>query len=82
MSSFATHELESDGIHLTAYYGLNFMLHLFVLAGSVLDGLETPPIAVAALCTESAGILEDRVIANEQDCRRLNAALDSKTAED
>ena len=82
MSSFATPELESDGVHLTAYSGLEFVLHLFDTAESVLNGLDEPLDVVAAQCTESARVLEDRMIAIEQDHRRLNAAFDWKSAED
>ena len=82
LSSFPTPTLEPDGVHLTAYSGLEFVLHLFDAAGTVLDGLSKTVDEAAALNTEAARVLEDRMVAIEQDHRRLNAAFDTKSAED
>ena len=80
LSSFPTLTLEPDGVHLTAYSGLEFVLHLFDAAGTVLDGLSKTVDEAAALNTETACVLEDRMVAIEQDHRRLNAAFDTKSA--
>ena len=82
LSSFPTPTLEPDGVHLTAYSGLEFVLHLFDAAGTVLDGLSKTVDEAATLNTEAARVLEDRMVAIEQDHRRLNAAFDTKSAED
>ena len=82
MSSFATPELETDGIHLTAYSGLAFVLHLFDSAISLLDSLTMPAPELSAQVVESARVLEDRVMSLEQDHRRLNKAVENKTAID
>ena len=82
LSSFPTPTLEPDGVHLTAYSGLEFVLHLFDAAGTVLDGLSKTVDEAATLNTEAARVLEDRMVAIEQDHRRLNAAFVTKSAED
>ena len=82
LPSFATPDFERDGIHLTAYSGLVFVLHLFDSAASVLSSLTaTIPEAIASTA-ESSRVLEDRMMALEQDHRRLNRYIELKTAED
>ena len=78
MSSFATPEFETDGVHLTAYSGLEFVLHLFDVAHHLLNSLSLDPAGV----TESSRMLEDRMMAIEQDHRRLNRTVEKKTASD
>ena len=82
VSSFKTPEFEGDGVHLTAYSGLEYVLHLFDSAVQALDGLESPVEVVAAQSVEAVRVLEDRMVAIEQDHRRLVQAFDSKFAED
>ena len=82
MSSFATPELISDGVHLTPYSGLEFVLHLFDNAGSVLDAVQASPTELASMATESSSVLEDRMMAIEMDHHRLSKGVESKTAED
>ena len=82
MSSFPTPEFISDGVHLTPYSGLEFVLHLFDNAGSVLDAVKAGPTEVAALNSESSRVLEDRMMALEQDHQRLSKGVESKTAVD
>ena len=80
MSSFTTPELIDDGVHLTPYSGLEFVLYLFDQAGTVLDNLESGP--SEARMTEASRVLEDRMVALEQDHQRLSMGVESKTAED
>ena len=82
MSSFATPEFEADGVHLTAYSGLEFMLHLFDAAGSLLDSMSKPITEIASLMVETSRVLEDRMMAIEQDHRRLNKNFEKKSAVD
>ena len=82
ISSFQTPELESDGVHLTAYSGLEYVLHLFDSAGQVLDETEATPEESSSRVGEAVRVLEDRMVAIEQDHRRLVQAFDSKFAED
>ena len=82
LSSFATPSFEKDGIHLTSYSGLEFLLHLFDGSQELLDGLSSPPDAVAAKTSEGTRVLEDRMMALEQDHRRLNRVFEDKVALD
>ena len=82
MSSFATPVLEPDGVHLTAYSGLEFVLHLFDNASALVKSLTSSLDEVSIATIESTRVLEDRMMAIEQDHRRLNVSVESKTAED
>ena len=82
LPSFPTPDFEADGVHLTAYSGLEFILHLFDCSIERLESAELPPAEQAAIGSESTRVLEDRVMALEQDHRRLNKAVESKVAVD
>ena len=82
LPSFATPDYEADGIHLTAYSALEFVLHLFDSANDLITVLEAPLEVVAQRSCESTRVLEDRVMALEQDHRRLNRVVESKSAVD
>ena len=82
LPSFATPEFESDGAHLTAYSGLEFILHLFDSASDVLDKADLPAPDLAIKGGEATRVLEDRMMVIEQDHRRLNRAFEKKTAVD
>ena len=59
LPSFATPEFESDGAHLTAYSGLEFILHLFDSASDVLDKADLPAPDLAIKDGEATRVLED-----------------------
>ena len=82
LPSFATPDFESDGVHLTPYSGLEYVLHLLDSAHDLFTFLEAPLDEVAIKTCESTRVLEDRVMALEQDHRRLNRVVESKTAID
>ena len=82
LSSFATPEYDQDGIHLTPYSGMEFILHLFDNSQNILENLDTDLEEVATRTTESVRVLEDRVVALEQDHRRLHRVVDHKIAVD
>ena len=82
MPSFPTPSFEDDGVHLTAYSGLEFVLHLFDSATSLLDGLSTSLDEKTSAGAETTRRLEDRMMAIEQDHRRLNKSFEFKTATD
>ena len=82
LSSFPTPDYESDGVHLTAFSGLEFVLHLFDAAQDVLENLEIPQEAQSVRSSEATRVLEDRVMVLEQDHRRLNRVVDGKIAID
>ena len=82
LPSFATPDFEADGVHLTAYSGLEFILHLFDSASELLSNLALPTPDLAIRSCETTRVLEDRMMAIEQDHRRLNRVVESKTAID
>ena len=82
LPSFATPDFEADGIHLTAYSGLEFILHLFDGAADLLANLALPLPERAVKGSESTRVLEDRMMSLEQDHRRLNRVVEGKTAAD
>ena len=82
LPSFATPEYDSGGIHLTAYSGLEYILHLFDSSIELISSLEASPSEVSIKSKESTRVLEDRVMCLEQDHRRLNRVVEGKTAAD
>ena len=82
LPSFATPAFESDGVHLTAYSGLEFVVHLFDSALSLMEAFSSRPEEVLTQNCETSRVLEDRMMALEQDHRRLNNVVENKTAED
>ena len=60
MPSFPTPSYEADGVHLTAYSGYEFVLHMFDSLATVLDRLEMPfevaplPLPSALACLKIA----------------------------
>ena len=82
MPSFDTPDYEADGVHLTAYSGLEFVLHMFDSACTILYNLNTDPGVKVIQNKESTRVLEDRMVALEQDHRRLCDVVDLKIAID
>ena len=82
LPSFPTPSFEADGIHLTAYSGLEFVLHLFDSVAEVLARSVLEPEAKDVVAAESTRVLEDRVMVLEQDHRRLNQKFETKYAAD
>ena len=81
-SSFATPDLESDGVHLTAYSGLEYVLYLFDSAQLVISSQSLSLEDTCSASSESTRLLKDRMVALEQDHRRLNSSVEMKSAED
>ena len=67
LPSFPTPSFETDGIHLTAYSGLEFALHLFDSVSEILTKSALDPDAKGIIVAESSRVLEDRVMVLEQD---------------
>ena len=82
LPSFATPDFDQGGIHLTPYAGLEFVLGLFDGAQAVIEGLSASVEELAVLNCETNRVLADRVVALEQDHRRLNKVVDDKIAVD
>ena len=81
LASFSRFDLEADGVHLTPYAGMEYLLHLFDGAQDAFDraGL-TQPDKVAKLEEDTVG-LNDRLVVLEQDHARLNRKFERKSAE-
>ena len=75
LPSFPTPDFEADGLHLTAYSGLEFVLHLFDCSVEILDSINTDCATLAPRASEATRLLEDRMVALEQDHRRLNQVI-------
>ena len=82
MASFSNPVFDDDGVHLSPYSGLEFVLHLFDEASTLLDSVGSSLSEVSSKTSEVSRVLQDRVMAIEQDHRRLNSAFEKKTAED
>ena len=72
LPSFATPSFESDGIHLTPYSGLEFVVFLFDSSVNLAESIKSQPEEVLLKNCETSRVLEDRMMALEQDHRRLN----------
>lgn len=82
LPSFATPAFESDGVHLTPFSGMEFVLHLFDSATGLIDAFERQPEEVLINNCEMSRVLEDRMMAIEQDHKRMNRVFEDKAAED
>ena len=82
LPSFPTPDFQADGVHLTAYSGLEFIMHLFDSSSELLDNVSLPSSEKTAQFCEATRVLEDRVMAIEQDHRRLNRVVENKIAVD
>jgi len=84
LPSFSTPEFDSDGIHLTPYSGLAYVLHLFDSATSILSATEDSEDCDQRFVTQSEAsrLLEDRVTVLEQDHKRLNRSVEYRAAVD
>lgn len=80
LPSFATPVFEADGIHLNPYSGLEFVLHLFDSSKEVLSSLNSDPVEAQSSASEATRLLEDRVVALEQDHKRLSSSFDLSAA--
>ena len=82
MSSFPHPSLESDGVHLSSFSGLEYLIHLFDSAEQIMDSLDAPPEAVLLKQCESNRVLEDRVLVLEKEHQRLAKVVEHKIAID
>ena len=82
LPSFPTPDYEQDGCHLTAYSGLEYMIHLFDSSVTLLDDLSKSCDERIPVSNEATRLLEDRVMVLEQDHRRLNEDVELRAAVD
>ena len=82
MSSFSKPVLESDGVHLTPYSGMEFALHLFDEPERIIRSLASVLEIRVTQHDEDIRLLKDRVLVLEQDHKRLNARTEMQFAID
>lgn len=82
LPSFPSPVFESDGVHLNAYSGLQFVMHLFESSVKLLDTLASEPEIRESRALESNRLIGDRVVALEQGLIRLSSSFDMKAAID
>ena len=82
MPSFPTPDLVEDGVHLTPFAGLEYLLYLFDSSETILQSLSLSPEEVLRNQCETGRSLTDRVTALEQDNKRLNRQFEDKIAVD
>ena len=80
MPSFPNPDFVSDGVHLSPQSGLEYLFFLFDSARTVIEASLSSPEVKISSGTESTRLLEDRVMALEQDHRRLNTAYEMSEA--
>ena len=78
--SFPTPSYDSDGVHLDAYSGFEFVLHLFDSVQLILSQQVQDPETRSPVATESTRVPEDRVMVLKHDHRRLNQKFEHKAA--
>ena len=82
LPSFSGSDIESDGVHLTPYAGLKFVVHLFDASLDIVKSLAAPLPEGVARVGELSRVLEDRVSVLEQDSRHYRQEFQLKTARD
>lgn len=82
LPTFPTPEFESDGVHLTPYAGLEFLLHLFDSAKEVLSTAQASTPVQVCHGAEATRLLEDRMMVVEQKQLLMSKAFEMKTAID
>ena len=82
LPSFPAVDLESDGVHLTAISGLEYILFLFDSATTTIDRSKKPMTALTNINSDAIRTLEDRVVVLEQDRTRMSREFESKAAID
>lgn len=82
MPSFTRSVLEPDGVHLTPFSGMEYILFLFKSSEELVQRLDlSAPEQVASL-SEDARVLQDRVLVLEHDHRRLADRFEHQRAID
>ena len=82
MPSFTRSVLEPDGVHLTPFSGMEYVLHLFKASEAIIQKLDQPVEARVGALSEETRSLHDRVHVLELDRRRLSDKVDHREAVD
>lgn len=82
LPSFPTPEFESDGVHLTPYAGIEYLIHLFDSSKDLLSTSEAATPERIDRGSEATRLLEDRMMVVEQKQLIIGKTLELKTAID
>lgn len=82
LPSFSRPEFDPDGVHLSPFSGLEFMFHLFDSSKALLRSLDQDLSSTVSGGAEAIRMLQDRMMATEQDHKRLNLSFEAKLAVD
>lgn len=82
LPGFPTPCFEADGVHLTSYSGMEFVLHIFDSSRILLEAISSCSAERESASSEAVRSLGDRMIVLEQDHRRMLDLVDYKTAVD
>ena len=82
MPSFTRSVLEEDGVHLTPFSGMEFVLSLFKTPEALLTSLTKDVEEQVDDLRSDTRLLQDRVLVLERDHKRLNDRFDYQTAVD
>ena len=80
MPSFPKPRLETDGVHLDPFSGLEYILHLFDASQGLILTSQLPTDARLDCMTEASRSLEDRVHVIEQDHAQLRRSFEHQSA--
>lgn len=80
MPSFPNPQLESDGVHLTPFSGIEYVVHLFNSSETVFTNSRLDEASKVDLVLESSRSLSDRVTVIERDHARLSKSFEMHTA--
>lgn len=82
MPSFPRPVLETDGVHLTPFSGMEFIVHLFKVPESIMSSLDKDLTSHVSVLDEGARELRDRVQFLELDHKRLSDKFEHREAVD
>ena len=82
LASFPRPVLEQDGVHLTPYSGMEFILHLLADAERIMTNMSASTSSKFSTVEEDVRLIKDRVLALEQDHQRLNSRTEMQFAID
>ena len=80
MPGFPQPHLEADGVHLDAFSGLKYVMHLFDASQEIVDSLNLDESSRVNLLTEESRSISARVTVIEQDHARLSKSFELQSA--
>ena len=80
MPSFSSPELEADGVHLSPFSGIKYVMHLFDISQELFSNSHLDDTQKISGLVETSRGLEDRVSIIEQDHARLSRSFELQSA--